>query len=454
MAAAEAVKGLHAEATCPVCLDYFEDPVTTDCGHSFCRACLTHCHRNSGPRAPCPVCKATLQKGSFRPNRHLANIVEHIKKLEEGKRAEGKWGICETHEESLKLFCKDDEALICVVCDKSKGHQDHRVLPLEEAAQEYKAVLDVEKQKTQSIFSQMQTFLQEKEHARLAVLEDLQNKTKKWQVQNVVQFTEDVFSLDHLISEMEENCQLSASEFLQDIGSTMSRYEKKPERTAAEFAPGLEERLRICCQKNSALEGVIGVYKEFLEKAMDKVNVTLDPDTAHPELLLSEDLKSMSLGDRKQDLPDNPERFNCISCVLGSEGFTSGRHWWEVEVKTKVEVAGRTWWWNVGVARESVMRKGYFRKIPDEGVWAVGRPFRNILCHLLGFASSSVTRLQLKHNLRKIRVSLRYEEGLVEFFDADTNDAIFSFPSASFSGEKIRPFFWVGEYGVSLNCSV
>ncbi|XP_015279118.1 PREDICTED: zinc finger protein RFP-like [Gekko japonicus] len=488
MAAGDLVKEFCEETTCSVCLEYFRDPVmVVDCGHSFCRACITQ-YWGDADRAPsCPQCRETFPQRHLRPNRQLANFVELVKKLEEGRRAKQKRGACETHEEPLKLFCKSDGALICVVCDRAKEHREHDVVPVEEAFQElikaqwkslekerdrlveWKLVneqrslnclakLGVEKQKIKSIFRQMQTFLEEKEHARLAQLEALENETKKWQEENVLWLSEDISSLNHLISEMEEKCQLSANEFLQDIRSTLSRYEKKQERNAVEFSPGLEERLRICCQKNSALEDVIEVYKEFLEEAMDKVNVTLDPDTAHPELLLPEELKSVSLGDRKQDLPDNPERFNIIPCVLGCERFTSGRHWWEVEVKMEVEVAGKTEWtlWDVGVARESVRRKGMFRFRPDEGVWAVGKPFNNRFspCQLLAFTSSSITPLTLKRDPRKIRVSLHYEEGRVEFFDADTEDVIFSFPSASFCGEKIRPFFWVGWFGVTLNCSV
>ncbi|NXT49229.1 TRI58 ligase, partial [Pluvianellus socialis] len=96
--------------------------------------------------------------------------------------------------------------------------------------------------------------------------------------------------------------------------------------------------------------------------------VTLDPDTAHPWLVLSEDLRSVSWQGVWQELRDIPERFSYWCCVLGQEGFREGRHCWEVEVQGEV---GRYSWWGVGVARDSVARKGNIHLSPERGVWAL-----------------------------------------------------------------------------------
>uniref|UniRef100_A0A674J9E0 Butyrophilin subfamily 1 member A1 n=1 Tax=Terrapene triunguis TaxID=2587831 RepID=A0A674J9E0_9SAUR len=149
-----------------------------------------------------------------------------------------------------------------------------------------------------------------------------------------------------------------------------------------------------------------------------KANVTLDPDTAYPELVLSEDRKSVRWGDTRQHLPDNPERFDTEPCVLGCEGFTSGRHCWEVEV-------GDGGYWAVGVARESVRRKGWISRSPEEGIWAVewGGQFQAL--------TSPVTSLPQRRAPSRIRVCLDCDRGQVTFIDAGDEAPIFTFPSAA-----------------------
>nr|XP_032638231.1 butyrophilin subfamily 1 member A1-like [Chelonoidis abingdonii] len=165
--------------------------------------------------------------------------------------------------------------------------------------------------------------------------------------------------------------------------------------------------------------------------SLSPAHVTLDPDTAHPNLVLSEDRKRVRRGDTRQDLPDNPERFDTEPCVLGCEGFTSGRHCWEVEV-------GAGQYWAVGVARESVGRQGRISHSPEGGIWAVecwGGLFQAL--------TSPVTPLPLSRVPSRIRVCLDCDRGQVTFIDAGDEAPIFTFPPGSVPGERIRPWFWV-----------
>uniref|UniRef100_A0A8C3F5N9 Butyrophilin subfamily 1 member A1-like n=1 Tax=Chrysemys picta bellii TaxID=8478 RepID=A0A8C3F5N9_CHRPI len=165
--------------------------------------------------------------------------------------------------------------------------------------------------------------------------------------------------------------------------------------------------------------------------SLSPANVTLDPDTAHPHLVLSDGQKSVKWEDTEQDLPDDPERFDTARCVLGCEGFTSGRYCWEVEV-------GDGQYWAMGVARESVRRKGRIRLSPEEGIWAVGRcggQFQAL--------TSPVTPLSLSRAPSRIRVCLDCDWGQVTFIDAGDEAPIFTFPPGSIPGERIRPWFRV-----------
>lgn len=80
-----------------------------------------------------------------------------------------------------------------------------------------------------------------------------------------------------------------------------------------------------------------------------RVNVTLDPDTAHHELILSEDRRQVTRGYTQENQNISSRRFTAFPCVLGSEGFTSGRRYFEVDV-------GEGTGWDLGVCMENVQR--------------------------------------------------------------------------------------------------
>ncbi|NXD60095.1 TRIM7 ligase, partial [Corvus moneduloides] len=159
-------------------------------------------------------------------------------------------------------------------------------------------------------------------------------------------------------------------------------------------------------------------------------DLTLDPDSANHLLILSADLKSVRMGCRKQELPDNPKRFDTNSRVLATTGFTSGRHYWEVEV-------GPSDGWAFGVAKESIRRKGLTQFSPEEGIWAVqqngGRYW--------AVTSPQRTPLCLSHKLSRVRVYLDYEGEEVSFYDAENMQHIFTF-NVAFQ-EKVFPLFSV-----------
>jgi len=158
------------------------------------------------------------------------------------------------------------------------------------------------------------------------------------------------------------------------------------------------------------------------------VDVTLDPDTANPYLILSDDGKQVSYGNIKQDVPENPKRLADRS-VLAKEGFSSWRFYYEVQVKGKTK-------WGLGVIKESINRKKKIFPSPENGFWILMLKNEN---QYAAYDNSSVS-LSLKVKPEKVGVFVDYEEGLVSFYDVGSGNHIYSFTGQTFT-DKLYPVF-------------
>ncbi|XP_058713329.1 E3 ubiquitin-protein ligase TRIM7 isoform X3 [Poecile atricapillus] len=466
MAAVFLPGNLQDEATCSVCLEFFKDPVSIECGHNFCRACIVKSWKDLEMDFPCPQCREVFQQQSFRPNRQLANMSEIISQFTlRGAKGAQEDGLCPKHREALKLYCKDDRRTICVVCDRSREHRPHAVVPVDEASEEYKEkiqerldflrkerqellefkvnddkktqellkTIESDRQKLLSDFERLRQFLHDQEHILLGQLEKMEKNISKRQNENITDLSKEITLLNKLITELEEKIQQPMLEFLKDVMGVISRSDDvkchKPIPVCTDM------KMHVCnfSLKTVVLEKVLKKFREHLQDELgrgEKEDLTLDPDSANHLLILSADLKSVRMGCRKQELPDNPKRFDTNSRVLATTGFKSGRHYWEVEV-------GPSDGWAFGVAKESIRRKGLTQFSPEEGIWAMqqngGRYW--------AVTSPQRTPLCLSHKLSRVRVYLDYEGEEVSFYDAENMQHIFTF-NVAFQ-EKIFPLFSV-----------
>nr|XP_033772871.1 E3 ubiquitin-protein ligase TRIM11-like [Geotrypetes seraphini] len=390
----EVQESLPVVGSCSFCMNYFTEPVTIDCGHNFCHSCITFYWQKLHSDFPCPQCKEMSAERNLRPNRQLANVIEIAKRLQTSKRLQ-EGHLCEEHGRKLKLFCAEDRRPICVGCDRSQEHKSHNVTPIEEAAEEYKEKCKIH-------------------------LKSLRKK------------------LD-TIFEYKCNEQKKAEE-LKDVKDTLNRYrEREMPKTEVVSTEG-----KMCFQLSYPRQTIIlrKMLKKFGEThdaeldwwtkhTRHAVDVTLDPETAHPQIILSKDRKSAQHGDARVKLPDVPEQFDPSISALGCQGISAGRHYWEVEVGDATE-------WAIGVCKDSASRNGKLTLSPESGYWALGM-WKGKEC--VAFTSLS-SRLLLGVKPQAVGIFVDYEAGKVSFYNADEKSHLSTFTNI-FVG-KLRPYFCPG----------
>ncbi|CAM5130470.1 unnamed protein product [Natator depressus] len=178
-------------------------------------------------------------------------------------------------------------------------------------------------------------------------------------------------------------------------------------------------------QNQDELQGELSKYWRRIYKYAD--DITLDAGTAHPNFSIAGDQKSLKHEAQPQKVLPNPERFDSTVCVLGSEGFSSGKHYWEVDVMSSTD-------WDLGVARKSIQRKGKLSLSPKEGFWALGLNGRDYWAR-----TDPWTRVMVQKKPKKIGVYLSYQDKQVTFFSVTDRSVLFTFNNCSFSG-AVYPF--------------
>uniref|UniRef100_W5NGN2 Zinc-binding protein A33-like n=1 Tax=Lepisosteus oculatus TaxID=7918 RepID=W5NGN2_LEPOC len=447
---------LEEELSCPVCFDIFKDPVLLTCSHSFCKACLElfweeRCSQD------CPVCRRRSSK--FRPPTNLAlkNITKTFLKEKYSRHPARAEVLCCLHQEKLKLFCMDDQELLCAVCQTSINHENHTLRPLQEAAQIYKnqlqTALDPLKEKLESFRKMKQTYEKTEEHIRTQFCQTERQITKEFEKLHQFLRDEEAVRIAALREEYEQKTQMmmkkienttKAKSSLLDTIRAIEQVTGAGDISFLQNYKNTKRRTQCTLQDPEGIPGaLIDVAKHLgslkykvWEKMLGIIQYTpviLDPNTAASYLSLSEDLTSLRYTEERNQIPDNPERFDLRVCVLGSEGFTSGRHYWDVEVGDKTD-------WILGVAKESIDRKGLIIPSPGRGFWTICLWGGNYFA-----MTSPDTQLSPKRSPKKIRVQLDYDCGIVSFFDLSDKTPIYTFQDTF--AEKVFPFFFPGYPG-------
>ncbi|XP_063316289.1 E3 ubiquitin-protein ligase TRIM39-like [Pelmatolapia mariae] len=510
---------------CSICLDVFTDPVSTSCGHNFCKTCISQ-HWDMNQSCQCPMCKETFStRPQLRVNTFISEMVAQFRREAQQKASsssseqqaakpgevpcdvctgtrlkalksclvcqisycqthlephltvkglkrhqlidavenlEGR--MCTKHDNLLQLFCKTDQTCVCVLCPVL-DHKNHEFVPLREEYEGKKAELEKTEAEIQQMIQKRRLKIQEITES-VKMSKDAADRQKAEGVQVFTALMESVERrLKELMKEIEdkqETTEKQAEGLIKDLEQEISELMERS--SEVEQLSRSEDHLHLLQSFSSmktapppkdwtevrvhppSYEGTVGravaqleetVWKPMKKKLLEaelqrvqqhEVDVTLDPDTAHPKLILSDDGKQVYHSDVWKNLPDNPERFSYCVCVLGEQSFSSGRFYFEVQVKGKTD-------WDLGVATESINRKGQITLSPQDGFWTVilrnGNEYK-------ACAGPSVP-LCLHPGPEKVGVFVDYEEGLVSFYDVGAAALIYSFTGCSFT-HKLHPY--------------
>lgn len=374
--------------------------------------------------------------------------------------------ICKKHEKLLDLFCNTDQSYVCHACTKT-DHAAHHIVHIEDEsghrrAQMVKMNVRVQEMiscRRQTIFEINQAVDLSKRNTEREVEESLQifekliqillksqaevveaMKTKQGQVligaaKTTTELQQEVERLKtrkdelELLSCTEDNLYLlqkfpdfstmPAVRQWDDLCVESAEYVGTVRRALRRAASELEEAVKAELKRLCATE-----FKRARRFAVD---VTLDPKTAHPKLMLSESKKEVYHSNVAVRLPADPQRFYPCTSVLGTEGFSSGRFYFEVQVKGKTE-------WDVGVALESVQRKGGNWLNPERGYWTLGMRKEGKYWALC----SPPVCVPLLDEPQRVGVYVDVGWGQVSFYNPDTHSHIYTFTGCSFS-ERLFP---------------
>lgn len=430
------------DLSCPICHEIFKDPVFLWCSHSFCNDCVKSWWWDK-QECKCPVCKSVSQ--TKRPPRNLAlkNLCEaFVLRNDPGT-------LCPLHLEKFKLFCLDHQEPVCVICRDSKAHNDHRFRPIDETAQDCRRTVEkmlvpvwrklktseeakerveemlghvkVQVENTEArvknTFEKLHRFLHKEEKTRVSALRK-EGKIKSNRMrQNLQDLSGDIGALSDTIRVTEEDMRREDVLFLQNYKTAEQRIQESLQLDDPQL------RFGDLIDVSKHVGNLASLTWNKMKETMSSTPVTLDPNTAHPHLVISDDLTSVKYG-RRQKVPENPERVGFHRCVLGSEAFSSGSHVWDVDV-------GDGRWWGVGVATwlEDLSLRSWIIKFRDVEYSAVS-PSRQVRLH------------RVQGRLGKIRVHLRCDRRKVSFFDLERGSHLHSF--TFLPKDRFYPYFTNG----------
>ncbi|XP_060935173.1 uncharacterized protein LOC133011461 [Limanda limanda] len=415
----------------------------------------------------CLECVMSYCETHLEPHQRIATLKKHTL-INTGEDLERR--LCDKHGKLMKMFCISDKSFICHVCNSS-NHKTHKTVTIEQAAKELKTQLGLKKSQRDQMIEKRQQRIEEIENSleasrtnaamtlssTVSAVHDAVDYIKR----SLDEFTE-------VIETKQGKIETEAKELIQELDREIVQI--KQESTHLDAPTNKDpfmfitnfRSLSITQPKLKVLAGMTLKCPPFpaqgaslratlmgdmsrlcdpdlKEKQQHAVDVTLDPDTANPKLTLSPDSKMVTHTDREIKHRNVPEMFDQVLAVLGKEGLSSGKFYYEVQVKDKTK-------WILGVVNHSINRKGRIQPSPENGHWTISLRMGT---EFTANANPPVNS-HLREMPQKVGVYVDYKEGEVSFYNVDTRARIFSFTGCNFT-EKLLPVFGPGNNDGSEN---
>ncbi|XP_016298862.1 E3 ubiquitin-protein ligase TRIM21-like [Sinocyclocheilus anshuiensis] len=468
---------------CPKCSTVFQETPEL-CENSFAREMAKQIHNQRGQRSAeyrpvtshnvlcdmCPLEKVSCAVKSclvcvasyceVHVTSHTSRFTKHT--LVQPQRMDKR--ICRIHERPLELYCRYDQSAVCVLCMNTE-HSTHHTIPVEREwaerktqllktqsdlkrmimdrwskADELRHSIKLNKENTEreiaysvEVFTALQQFIDRSQSELLRKMKHKQ-KTEEKRVESLIKELErEIAKLNARNSELEK---LSCSEdHFYLIQAFRSPSEVPKCKSWSQVSVHTRQGLEVLRETLNAAEELLktqiytATKRELEAISQYAVDMTLDPDTANPWLVVSADRRCVTDGNVERNVPNNAERFDMAPCVLSREPISRGRGYWEVGVSGKTA-------WDLGVARKSVNRKGLVTLSPEDGYWAVclrgGTEYRA--------CDGESVLLSLKTLPQRIGIYVDYEKGQVSFYDTSARTHIYSFTGQCFT-ESLLAYF-------------
>ncbi|KAM9718361.1 E3 ubiquitin-protein ligase TRIM21 [Menidia menidia] len=438
--------------------------VTNSLASSFPNHIATNVNHTSAPPPPLSHCSRSSSRRRFTLS---------------GAASSQNIPLCDVHQRGLMIYCRTDQVCICPECE-TEEHYDHDTVTVETEWMETKEQLRVSEQEIQEMILQRMGKIEEIKMS----LTEMEMAVDRETAGSVCLFSTLASAIERSQAELMEVMELSRRAAEHQADTIMRQLEReieelrKREKALVELGqsddhvhcvktfptlsrpPNAKDWSGVSLKTDlgtatiyRSLAVLVDKFQEELKNVLETgfpapvpepspvrtqprvkriqeyaLDVTLDSNTAHPRLMLSEDMKSVKCGDRHHHVVDKPERFDRVVCVLGREPISSGRHYWEVEVGGKTD-------WDLGVARQSVSRKGKIDYTPNNGFWFLSLRDKS----KYAFRSEPSTDVHLNLRPNKIGIFVDYEKGQVSFYNVDAKVHIYTFNDIF--TENLYPFF-------------